>query len=517
VVERNVADKTLRFECRPDEGVCRMELAEEARTAPSLEDDQVVELARQALALEEHFGGTQDIEWALHPDGGFVILQCRPLVQMERAGKDEDGNGADAPKSLLLSGGVTASPGAAAGAVHVVRKDMDALRFPDGAVLVAEQSLPRWAALLNRAAAVVTEQGGVAGHLANVAREFGVPGLFGLAGATEALENGQEVTVDADAAQVHQGRVEALLARRRKPRVLMQGSPVYEALRKASELIVPLHLLDPDSPEFRPANCRSLHDITRYCHEKSVQEMFRFGTQHRFPERSAKQLYCDVAMQFWVIDLEDGLERRPDHPVEDRFVFLDEIVSVPMLAVWRGMHAVPWGGPPPVDAKGFMSVLMESTANPQLDPSMPSDYAARNYFMISRTFCSLQSRFGFHFLTVETLVGERRQENYASFQFKGGAANLDRRVLRARLVAELLEAHGFLAEVKQDAVFARLEGRDREYMEKRLELVGYLLVHTRQLDMVMTSGGLEHHRERMRQDLKSLLHKDLGGAACPTR
>lgn len=155
-----------------------------------------------------------------------------------------------------------------------------------------------------------------------------------------------------------------------------------------------------------------------------------------------------------------------------------------------------------------MSVLLEATANPALEPSIRSPYATRNYCMISKHFCTLQLRFGFHFCTVEALVGERASDNYIIFHFKGGAANLERRMLRARLVAQILQEYEFRAEAKEDAVFARLESYDQTFMEERLKVLGHLNMHARQLDMAMSnSGSIDQHRARIMKDLKDIILK----------
>jgi len=107
--------------------------------------------------------------------------------------------------------------------------------------------------------------------------------------------------------------------------------------------------------------------------------------------------------------------------------------------------------------------------------------------MISKEYMCLSSRFGFHFCTVESLVSERENENYVSFQFKGGAAEFDRRRRRADFVSGLLERYGFTVEVTEDSAFARMAGGPPETMLRGLTVVGYLLMHTRQLDMIMTN------------------------------
>lgn len=423
---------------------------------------------------------------------------------MARAGTAAD-PGAHFP--VLLEGGTPVSPGSGVGPAYVVRREMDLLGFPQGGVLVVERALPRWAPLLSRAAAIVAEAGGAAGHLASVAREYGVPALFGLPGALDALSEAGTITVDADNRRIHPGRIEALLDRV-PPRNLMEGSPVLAALAEAGRHIIPLHLLDPTAASFSPSHCTTLHDITRFCHEKSVEVMFGTGSDDApSRERCGKQLKAGVKLQYWVIDIEDGFRK----PVPGNVVDLANIQSLPMLALWEGMTAVPWAGPPATDAKGFLSVMFESTANPDLDPAAASALANRNYLMIAKEFCNLQARFGYHFCTVEAQAGDDPHENYASFQFKGGAANPSRRMARARMVADLLEAHGFRADVKEDALFATVEGLDRNATLTRVKLLGHLLIHTRQVDMIM-------HNEAAATALRTRLHSELATlAAAPCK
>ncbi len=498
ICHKDIKKKELEFVCFPEEGVCRSELTGDRGESQSISDEMALELASTAIRLDDYYGAPQDIEWAIDNKGQIYILQCRPLQRIEISNSKPSQKSDNADDAVMASGGVTASPGVASGAVFVVRNDVDRLKFPEGAVLVTAQSLPRWAPLLNHASAVITEIGGVAGHLANVAREFETPAIFGLSRATEIFSNGQVVTVDADDITVYSGKLEHLLVNRRPRKNLMEGAPVYETLKKVSDHIIPLHLLDPDCTDFHPRKCQTLHDITRFSHEKSVHEMFSFGKEHHFSERSSKQLVCHVPMQWWIINLDDGFKE----DVDGKFVHLDNISSIPMLALWDGIIAVPWEGPPPVDTAGFMSVLLQATTNPALDPSMKSAYAARNYFMLSNNFCSLTSRFGFHFSTVEALVGDRATENYISFAFKGGAADYPRRVRRAMFVGEILEQHDFRVEIKKDSCFARIEGFEREVMKNKLRILGYLIIHTRQLDMVMSNeASVQQYRKKILDEI----------------
>ena len=498
VAERHIADKTEAFVVDPMEGVSRTAVDRELALSASLADRELEDLGSAVIRLEEHFGGPQDVEFAVTGAGRLVIVQCRPLRQVENVTAAADSDSAD---GSLISGGVCASPGVGCGPAAWVRRDGDVLGFRDGAVMVLADPLPHWAALIGKAAAVVAEHGGIAGHLATVAREFGVPALFGIGDLSAVVHEGDELTVDADHRAVYGGRVERLLERPARAPRSIAGSPVHRLLGDVLADIAPLNLIDPDSPSFRADTCRTLHDITRFCHEQAVREMFSFGREHRFPKRAAKQLHYNVPMQWWVLDLDDGFRNE----VEGKYVTFDDISCAPMLALWEGMTAVPWEGPPAMSGRGFASVLFEATANPELATPFKRQYANRNYFMISQTFMNLQSRFGFHLCQVEALVSERRQENYASFNFKGGAASAERRIARVVFLGELLEEQGFRVRLTEDTAAARLSGLGEDAMKDRLRVVGYLLMHTRQLDVVMGDpAAVEHYRAKICSDLQAV-------------
>jgi pyruvate, water dikinase len=510
VEQKSIAIKRQKFVCYPDEGICRLDIVGEEGSQASISEATALELADIAVRIEDHYGFAQDIEWALDEKGEIVILQCRPLQQRNVIAKGGQEAYSVPTSGIIASGGVTASPGAGYGPVFAVRKESEILLFPQDAVLVVKQPLPRWATALSRASALIAEQGSVAGHLASVARELGVPAIMGLEGATDLLENGRPVTVDADGLRVCSGKIEPLLAPRQEPKKLMEGSPVLDVLTRASECINPLNLLDPEAPDFRPASCQTLHDITRFCHEQAVAEVFNFGREHYFSEKASKQLVCGIPMKWWVLNLDDGFRKE----VQGKLVNLDDIVSIPMLALWEGIVAVPWAGPPAIDAGGFMSILMEAASNPALDPALPSPYTNRNYFMISKNFCSLTSRFGFHFSNVEALVSERANENYATFSFKGGAADYDRRVRRIRMVAAIVNEFGFRSKVQDDWMTARAEGDDENGMKQKLRILGYLLFHTRQLDMVMSNeASYAQWKQKLLTDISGVvLAKPTGNA-----
>jgi len=284
----------------------------------------------------------------------------------------------------------------------------------------------------------------------------------------------------------------------------MEGSPVHTRLLELLEFLAPMTLPAPEDPSFRADSCHSARDVARLAHQRAVDAMFDFGrSQQDFSERQAKQLWAGgAAMQWWIINLEDAFKGPP----EGKFIRLENIDSPPFQAVWEGISAFPWAGPPPVDARGFLSIMYESTTNPEISITGGFDFGVQNHILLSKAYVSLSSRFGYHFVTIEALVGERARENFVSFQFRGGAAEITRRARRIAFVSGLLSEFDFAIDVKEDALIARVEGLPTAQLMDRLRVLGHLIIHTRQLDMIMRiPEQVRLHREKILREIGEML------------
>ena len=466
--------------CDADQGLKEEAVAEDAAAHPCLDEERIRSLADIGRRLESVFGAPQDAEWAMDGRGRIFVLQSRPLRAAAPAAPGEIEKRRFEGHRVLIEGGTVICRGAAAGRVKILLRPEDAAGFSEGDILVIRHSQPEYAVLMQKAAAVISDIGTALGHLAAVAREYQVPTLFNTETATRTLADGELITVDAVYATVYEGRVEAALnrAERRRPG---RPAPVVDQLKDILQFITPLSLTDPRSPGFTPSGCKTLHDITRFSHEAALETMFSLSKESWFTESSARQLSANLPLQWWVIDIGGGV-----HPgSRGKTIHVDDLTSIPMRALWKGMTAVAWRGPPPVDTKGFLSTVMSTMTHPDTASTVNHGMADRNIILVAEDFVNVSTRLGFHFSTVESFVGEAANQNYISFVFTGGGADDARKQRRARLIARLLERFDFRVETKAETVFARIEDHPRHIIENRLQVVGHLLVHTRQMDMVM--------------------------------
>jgi pyruvate,water dikinase len=444
-----------------------------------LTPSELGELSRAARRIEEHFESPQDIEWAVDTNGSLWIIQARPLVEVPEEDRPE-GVASDRPP--LLAGGAIACPGVGAGLVFRVSTDDDLERFPKGAVLVARHSSPAFAQVMNRCAAIVTDIGSQTGHMSSLAREFHVPAIVGLEGATHALQAGQPVTVDARAGRVFEG-ILAPEASSERDLECPPDSPAFERLRRVGRHITRLTLIDPASPSFAPDHCQSLHDITRFVHEKVFEVMFHYGDVTGADRTDCLQLQAKLPIKVEVYDVGGGITEgatrggkvRPEH-----------IISVPMGAFLSGLLEpnIRWDLPRPVSLGGFLSVIGESVAGP---PHEAIEIGRMSYAIISDRYMNFSTKAGYHFSTVDTYCGKSVNKNYIHFRFNGGGADPDRRQRRVAFLSGVLQALDFKVQTRSDLLVARLDKYGSEDILSRLVSLGQLTLCARQLDMLMDS------------------------------
>lgn len=167
-------------------------------------DEEVIELAKYAQKLQEHYYFPQDIEWS-KADGKLFIIQTRPVTTIgevkEKKTITEGVTNAEAP---ILTG-EAASPGAGSGPVKVLGSPKEIGKIKDGDILVAKMTSPDYVPAMKKAAAIITDQGGLTSHAAIVSRELGVPAVVGTESATQKLKDGNIVTVDGSTGQIFLG------------------------------------------------------------------------------------------------------------------------------------------------------------------------------------------------------------------------------------------------------------------------------------------------------------------------
>jgi pyruvate,water dikinase len=203
IEKREIRRKEMEIVSAGNVGTLTRELPPERAQEPVLSDAEAREIAEIGMRIEAHYGAPQDTEWAFDRDGKAWMLQSRPVTS---AG-GEAVTAAPATGRELVRG-LGAAPGMAVGAVRVIRQREEATDLVAGEVLVTHMTTPDWVPLMRKAAAIVTDSGGMTCHAAIVSRELGIPCVVGTANATEVLRDGELVTVDAGAGVVTEGATE---------------------------------------------------------------------------------------------------------------------------------------------------------------------------------------------------------------------------------------------------------------------------------------------------------------------
>ena len=219
IIRRSLGSKLIKMEFEPaaqagagGRTVRTVDVADADRHRFSLTDEDVLELARYAVKIEQHYGRPMDIEWGKDGiDGRLYILQARPETVQSQAGAEAQQRFKLKGSSQVLATGRAIGQKIGIGRVRVIDAAARMDEVQPGDVLVTDMTDPNWEPVMKRAAAIVTNRGGRTCHAAIIARELGIPAVVGCGDATETLAQAGEVTVscaEGDTGNIYEGRLE---------------------------------------------------------------------------------------------------------------------------------------------------------------------------------------------------------------------------------------------------------------------------------------------------------------------
>ncbi len=216
IIRRQIGSKLIKmeFDLQKETGksVRTVDVPAELRNRYSLNDDDVIELAKYAMIIEKHYGRPMDIEWGKDGiDGKLYILQARPETVNSQKGNDVQLRYKLKGNSAILSSGRAIGQKIGSGSVRVINDSSEMDRVQAGDILVTDMTDPNWEPVMKRAAAIVTNRGGRTCHAAIIARELGIPAVVGCGDATDKLTEGMLVTVscsEGDTGYIYEGLLE---------------------------------------------------------------------------------------------------------------------------------------------------------------------------------------------------------------------------------------------------------------------------------------------------------------------
>jgi pyruvate,water dikinase len=245
IIRKTIASKTILLAQKSDGGTVEQSVPEALRDRQVISDDQVLELAKFGLTLEEHYGRPMDIEWGLDKQTGkLLILQARPeTVWSFRKSpvkeEAEQGKTVQAERRILVKG-LPASPGIGAGKTHLIPSSEQVSEFKQGEILVTQMTAPDWVPAMKKARAIVTDSGGMTCHAAIVSRELGIPCIVATKTGTKVLPTGMNVTVDAKTGVVYDGIIETVVKAQPQSNTTSNGTGFGEAPMTGTKIYVNL-------------------------------------------------------------------------------------------------------------------------------------------------------------------------------------------------------------------------------------------------------------------------------------
>ena len=198
-----------------------------------------------------------------------------------------------------------------------------------------------------------------------------------------------------------------------------------------------------------------MHDVVRFCHEKSVAEMFSLVDKKGRGMGSSKRLKTHLPLVMYLLDLGDGFF---PNAADGKLVEAADIKSRPMWALWYGLSDARVQWPNTLTHMDWEEFDKMAGGIFSFDSKLLASYG-----LISEDYLHLMIRFGYHFSVVDTMCGSDEGANYINFRFKGGGAGFDQRLLRLDFIRRVLDSYGFETSTRGDMIDAKVAriGRTR--------------------------------------------------------
>ncbi|CDG65739.1 MAG: pyruvate, water dikinase [Methanobacterium sp.] len=203
ILNKQISEKNIMFKKKSENGqTVKVPVPEELKNKQVLTEDELAQLVDLGKRIQEHYQFPQDTEWAIE-NGKIFMLQSRPVTTLDMGTTSEET--VDEGDRTVLTKGLGASPGKAAGSVKIVKNTDELDKVQEGDILVTVMTTPDMVPAMKRANGIITDEGGVTCHAAIVSRELGIPCVVGTGDATSILPENSKVTLDGNKGVVWEG------------------------------------------------------------------------------------------------------------------------------------------------------------------------------------------------------------------------------------------------------------------------------------------------------------------------
>jgi len=206
IKDKKIANKKVAITRKASGERAVVKVNEEKANQQVLSEHEIKRMAEISLRLEDHYQKPQDIEFAIENDEIYIV-QTRPVTTIKKKSKEDKEESKQEISGDEIVAGLGASPGVAVGKVKIIEDLNDLDKIKEGDILVTGMTNPDMVVAMQRSSGIVTDEGGMTAHAAIVSREMGIPCIVGTGNATQELEDGQEITVDANSGKVFRGKV----------------------------------------------------------------------------------------------------------------------------------------------------------------------------------------------------------------------------------------------------------------------------------------------------------------------